>query len=250
MYKKNCDKVPARKLARCVAGTMATACTVFATCTAFTSCSSSNKTSTDSNLKYIKEEEKNRSDVLIAKELTTQYQNKATRALESVRTQIGEEAYLSTIATVGSSEQCKSQGEYISSLLENVIQVHGEDTATTVMRACGYQCISTTIIETAKKLYDESANLEEFIQKLNAKEIGGGKLTLKHNTITAVYDQCYCDIDNLKRDKTKCYCQCSCGWFEKLFFTVLEQTISVNLEESIKNGGQNCTFAITIEEQK
>ena len=116
------------------------------------------------------------------------------------------------------------------------------------MRACGYKCIDSSIIETAKNIYEESKDLQAFVEKLNAEKIGGGQLTLEGNKIKAIYDQCYCDVQGIKKDRTRCYCQCSCGWFEKLFATVLEQPVSVNLTESIKNSGQKCTFDIILDD--
>lgn len=241
-------ELPRKKVSRCIAGGMAFASAVLATCGTLSGCNSTNTTTKEIKTTVTKKTNVPDSSLLMAQELTEQYYSKSIRALESVRTQLGEDAYLSEIAHLGSAESAKSQGEYVTGLLEDIKANHGEDTATAVMRACGYKCIDNFIIETAKNIYKNSKNMQEFIDQLNTKKIGGGHLVLNGNTITAVYDQCYCDIDGINRDKTKCYCQCSCGWFEKLFATTLEQPVAVELIDSIKNDGPNCTFEITFED--
>ncbi len=181
---------------------------------------------------------------LMAEEMSQYYHNNAIRALESVKTQLGEDAYLSEIASLGSAENADTQGEYVANIICDVKDNHGDDAATKVMRACGYQCINESILTNAKKIYSESDSMEEFLQKLSVS-LGGANLTLEGNKIVAVYDQCFCEIDDSKKKLNKCYCQCSCGWYEKLFSTVLDTSVNVDLLQSIKGNDDHCKFEIT-----
>ncbi len=182
--------------------------------------------------------------ILIAEELPDIHYNKAKRAVESVKTQLGEEAYQNIIDNLGTTENVRNQGEYIANVIEEVKNCDGDEAATKVMRSCGYQCIDKHILTNAKKLYSESADMEEFLQKLSIS-LGGSNLTFKDNKIIAIYDQCFCDINDSEKKLNRCYCQCSCGWYEKLFSTVLDAPVNVELIQSIKGDADHCQFEIT-----
>lgn len=41
-----------------------------------------------------------------------------------------------------------------------------------------------------------------------------------------------------------CYCECSAGWFEKLFSRVLGKEVCVNLKHTILDGRDECMFEV------
>ena len=43
----------------------------------------------------------------------------------------------------------------------------------------------------------------------------------------------------------KNYCECSAGWYKKLFSEVFEKDVSVKILNTIINGANECTFEIT-----
>ena len=43
----------------------------------------------------------------------------------------------------------------------------------------------------------------------------------------------------------KTYCECSAGWYQKLFSEVFEREVSVKIVDTIVNGAAECTFEIT-----
>lgn len=192
--------------------------------------------------------ENNEDSILLAKELDSIYSNKAVRVLESTRIQLGEEKYNGTIAQLGSAEKCKDKGDYVDKLLSSVGNSDGEEAVTKVMRACGYQCLDPSLIDVEKQYLEQEKNVDSWIEHMNKNEIGGGHLIREGNKINATYDYCYCDIDH-KEKLPGCYCQCSCGWFEKFFSSILEQPVEVTLTNSIMNGANQCDFVITLSEE-
>lgn len=43
----------------------------------------------------------------------------------------------------------------------------------------------------------------------------------------------------------KNYCECSAGWYMKLFSEVFEKNVSVKIIDTIVNGADECTFEIS-----
>lgn len=251
MKKKTTQKSSKDNSPNKVAGSMAAAYAILSLGTFLSGCKTNieNIAETGNNTidNAIETENNNISEeqLMVAKELNQAYSNKALRALESVHTQLGEEAYFEEISKLGSAEATSNQGEYIAELITDVTQKAGEEKAVEVMRACGYQCISPSIITTAKKAYEDSADLPQFIEELRKYGIGEN-MTIEGNTIHASYEHCYCDIPDSGKRLNKCYCQCSCGWYEKLFTEVVQHSVEVELVQSIKGGAESCEFIITI----
>jgi predicted hydrocarbon binding protein len=173
--------------------------------------------------------------------------NKVERVLESVNDKLCNEIYNDLISKIGTIEDKPTpvkQGRYMKSLLDELSLNHGIEITKKVMRPCGYQCISNKVINNAKLLFKESNNVEEFLKLLNENHIGGGNLHTKDNKIIAIYDRCYCGIPKSAKDLSPIYCECSAGWFEKLFSSVFEKEINVKRIDTILNGADRCTFEI------
>ena len=194
-------------------------------------------------------EEVNR--LMIAEEISTPFKSHADRIVDSAQVQLSEADFKQTIASVGTYDKttgASDQAEYINELLNHTTMQYGEQMTTKVMRACGYSCLDDSSIATTKRYYEEAKDMDEFLDKLNKNGIGGGKLHFEGKHIIATYDQCYCALASQKDKLPGCYCQCSCGWFEKLFVEVIKKPVKVNIKESIISGEQHCTFDILIED--
>ena len=177
--------------------------------------------------------------------------NKAQRILESVKINAGTEIYDNIINTYGILEEKASpnkQAKYIQDLLSDLENSCGSETVLKVMKPCGHQCISNTAIMKAKELYSKVESLEDLLKLLNENHIGGGKLHIKDRSIIGVYDSCYCGIAKQAKGLSACYCNCSAGWFEKLFSSVLEKDIEVKKLQTILGGSDQCIFEIVVGE--
>lgn len=174
--------------------------------------------------------------------------NKVERVLESINDKLGNDIYndlVSKVGQIGDKPTPAKQGKYIKLLLDELNSNYGLEATKKVMRPCGYQCISNTVINTAKLLLKRSDNVEEFLKLLNENHIGGGYLHIKDNKIIAIYDKCYCGIPKAAKEISPMYCECSAGWFERLFSSVFEKEVDVKRVKTILNGADNCTFEIT-----
>jgi len=105
--------------------------------------------------------------------------------------------------------------------------------------------LSANSIKKAKKIFSKSNNIEEFLTLLNEADIGGQNLYLSGNKIIAIYKKCYCNIPKKIKDMNKNYCECSAGWYMKLFSEVFEKNVSVKIIDTIVNGADECTFEIS-----
>ena len=88
--------------------------------------------------------------------------------------------------------------------------------------------------------------MSEFLRLLNDQYIGGGQLRIDENgKIIGTYLKCYCGIAKVIKVMPSCYCECSAGWFEKLFSEVFERRVEVKLIHTILDGYSECVFEIS-----
>jgi len=173
--------------------------------------------------------------------------NKAIRALESLKFNFGEDKYSEIVNEIGSIDEgatADEQTQYMKAFINAVTSEYGRKCAAQTMRCCGHQCISKNIIETAKDQHENASSREEFLEKLNQIGIGGGHLHIENGNIIGVYDQCYCDIAKNAKNLPISYCECSAGWFEKLFSSVFNKKMNVTILHTILDGSNTCTFEI------
>ena len=168
--------------------------------------------------------------------------NKAKRLIENMDTE-SVSAICSEIGTIDENATPLKQARYINDIL-NTADKKGI-CMTDTMRKCGGCCISANALKIAKKLYAKSNSIAEILDLLNEADIGGRNLHISDNKIIAVYTKCYCNIPKKITGMNKNYCECSAGWYKKLFSEVFEKTVSVKILNTILNGAEECTFEIT-----
>lgn len=133
------------------------------------------------------------------------------------------------------------QAKYIDCILCEL----DEKDARAVMKKCGAEGVSESIIRKAKKIYNASeGNIEDFLEGLNMNGIGGGKLRIHNGVIHAAYSTCCSCIPKALPDINKCYCEGSVGWFERIFFECFGKPVEVKLISTILEGAKDCRFEI------
>lgn len=173
-------------------------------------------------------------------------ENKAENLSKSVQYTCLESDYekvkgiFSDVNIASISQQAKMIKECLYVLVENNVDVK------MIMRKCN--CLSVTTIQEAQECFQKAnGDIILFLQLLNEREIGGGQLhTDKEGNIIGIYSKCYCDIPMVVNGIQQSYCECSAGWFEKLFSSVLNKPVKVSIINTILNGNDNCIFEITI----
>lgn len=145
---------------------------------------------------------------------------------------------------------CKSphrKADAINTMVNDLITETNKQITSKIMVDCGTQCIGTSTIAKARVLFKKSKDIKEFLQKLNEKSIGGGRLKLSEGIVTGGYDRCYCGSVSKSRIVIPLeYCSCSAGWYKKLFEETLSKEVEVEIKNSIINGSISCDFKIYI----
>ena len=136
---------------------------------------------------------------------------------------------------------------WIGSLMVDLDQQLGPELANAVMEDCGQLCIGQSVLQKARQLQQQAADLDDLLARLNQAHIGGGQMRREGNKIHAAYPRCYCgSVSKTRQPISTTYCQCSCGWFKRLFETLLEKPVQVTLVDSIIHGADACRFIISI----
>jgi hypothetical protein len=139
------------------------------------------------------------------------------------------------------------KARWIGNLMDDLSVEIGVENAKTVMEACGQRCIGNNVLEKARLIQKESQDIDVMLDKLNHAHIGGGRLRREGEVIYASYERCYCgSVSKTRIPISTIYCQCSCGWYKKLYETILDKPVKVELVDSIIHGADSCQFIIHI----
>ncbi len=176
--------------------------------------------------------------------------NRAQRVFAQAQQRLDTDSCSALISAIGLPEDKASpakQASYVRLLLLNLQETRGKDVCATVMRPCGHICISNHTIKQAQALYIScGGDMNLLLDKLNERNIGGGHLYLDDHRIMASYDRCYCGIARAAQDMPVVYCECSAGWYERLFSSVFEREVRVNILQTILAGQDKCAFEILL----
>lgn len=141
------------------------------------------------------------------------------------------------------------KAKLVKSLIDQLDKTVSKKYTFLTMETCGRMCIGQTTIKSAKKLREQSKDLDHFLVLLNKAGIGGGHLTRKRRQIHGTYDRCYCGwVSKTKEPISLTYCHCSAGWYKELFEKTLEMPVSVAVVQSIISGAKSCRFIIELPE--
>lgn len=168
--------------------------------------------------------------------------NKAKRIIDNMNRE-NAAAISSVIGTIDENATPLKQARYINDILNTAENMN--ICMTNTMRKCGGCCLSANAVRIAKKLYAKSDNITEFLNLLNEADIGGKNLHISDGKIIAVYKKCYCNIPKKVDNLNKNYCECSAGWYMRLFSEVFEKKVNVEIVDTIVNGASECTFEIS-----
>jgi len=96
-----------------------------------------------------------------------------------------------------------------------------------------------------KKTYQTSTNLEEFVLNFN-KQNQGITIENSNNALYLIYPQCYCScVNQIDKSISKTWCFCTLGYTKKMFEYILDRNVDVSLIESVKTGSSICKIKVT-----
>jgi len=146
---------------------------------------------------------------------------------------------------------------WVKGAMERLDALVDEETRVKIMENCGYACanVNKRVIEGAKVRRRKFKSVDEFLEAEQRKPMRGTKLIREGNVLYQFYTpatfakslRCYCGLlRGLPVDEqvSKTYCNCSKGFVKKLWESVLEKPVKVDLIQSAVSGAKECKFAI------
>lgn len=135
--------------------------------------------------------------------------------------------------------------KWITCLVAGLNEYVDEKTRAVILEQCGRQCQSQSFIKKARGIYQESSDVDEFLDKLGRVY---KHLHREGNKTHIVYPKCYCSqVNKIPKGKLSgTYCNCSRGWAKALFEGAVGRPVEVIMEKSIINGDDQCKFRIVL----
>jgi len=136
--------------------------------------------------------------------------------------------------------------EWIKNVVTNLDGEASGELCARVLQSCGRRCAPEKLIAQAKKIFDDSEDIGEFLARFS--EIFDA-LHIEDNAVTVVYPQCYCpNIQSLDKEEIPdIYCECSVGWIREVFEQAIGRPVTVERLETVVAGDAGCRFKITLE---
>ena len=118
-----------------------------------------------------------------------------------------------------------------------------------LLHVCGGECAKTSILlKGAVKIRNESGkndDLDKIFEAFKLQYYNTSRLMKEGNKIILVFQDCTCPL--VKAGVRHSYlCNCTLGYTRKIFETLFDRTIKVDLEQSILKGDKICKQVITI----
>ena len=139
----------------------------------------------------------------------------------------------------------KRTERWIACLMNGLEEYVDEEIIAKILERCGRQCQSESFVKKARKIYQKSEGVDDFLDKL---ERAYSHLHREGDNVYITYPKCYCSQVNKMPAGvlSGVYCNCSRGWIKELFEGALGRPIEVIREESIINGDTQCKFRIIL----
>ncbi len=140
--------------------------------------------------------------------------------------------------------------QWINNILHEVSKLD-DNKGIELLHVCGGECLKTSrFLEGVVKIRNEYIKDENFDNLFNAFKIqyyNTSKLMKEGNTIILIFEECTCPM--VKEGVSNSYlCNCTIGYTKKVFETLFNRTIEVDLEQSILKGNKICKQLISIGE--
>jgi predicted hydrocarbon binding protein len=122
-----------------------------------------------------------------------------------------------------------------------------EETRARVLKHCGRGCaLYHGSLEQAKAIQQTTQDIDGLLDALNQQEgLWCGRWIRDDDIITSICEACGCPLVRAGLVKpSPTFCNCSRGWVEAVFETVLGRPVTVELEQAIGRGDPVCEFTV------
>lgn len=137
---------------------------------------------------------------------------------------------------------------WMNTLINGISEKDNKNDNESIIEKCGKACFQgCNITEAIIECKRNTNNIDDLLSELNKTGIGGGNLKIEDNTITGVYEKCYCTYRNALGDGISPeFCNCTKGWAKSFFEIVLDRPVEVELIQAIGRGDKVCKFAVKL----
>ncbi len=144
---------------------------------------------------------------------------------------------------------------WVKGAMDRLDALVDERTRVQIMENCGYKCAETNsgAIDEAMARRRKYRTVDEFLDAEQRKPTKGTRLVREGNILYLVYRpqdlgvRCYCSLVRglpAEEKMSLTYCHCSKGFVKKLWESVLERPVEVELVQSVVSGAHECKFVI------
>jgi Family of unknown function (DUF6144) len=154
----------------------------------------------------------------------------------------------------------KKMAKWVKGAMERFdSQIDDEKIRTRIMENCGHECakVNGRVIERAKVRRRKFKSDDAFLEAEQQKPMTGTRLVREGNVLNQYYTpktftrpmRCYCSLLRGLPEEEKVsitYCNCSKGFVETLWESVLGRPVKVELVQSVISGADECEFKIHI----
>ncbi len=139
--------------------------------------------------------------------------------------------------------QKKFTERWVTNLMQSIDAHLDEETKINLMESCGRACARESAIGAAEKCEGDLTKLLSTLEKW----IGKGNVQRDGDVVRVIYPRCLCHLVAKGPPRLPdTYCYCSRGWLKEMFETVHGEPVEVELLESIKRGGEQCSFTVRL----
>lgn len=117
-----------------------------------------------------------------------------------------------------------------------------------LLHTCGRACAQSYTVPIFREAWQNSANLEQFLQRLSQGGLKARYERLDANALKAIYFSCGCDLVRLGLVKSPALCECSAANLSENLGQALGVPVSVVIEDSILRGGSACVLIATLKD--
>ena len=146
----------------------------------------------------------------------------------------------------------KQSSNILNALLDGLSLID-QETREEILRMCGEACAREEFwgpaTDIAERIAEEEDDINRILSRANDEILWCGKWVLHGDRIESTCSECGCSLVKYGVVKnTEVFCNCSKGWVQTIFETLLKTPVKVELEKAIGFGDNECRYIVHMEE--
>lgn len=145
------------------------------------------------------------------------------------------------------TELLQRAGRTIDAIVKGLEDIDAE-ARKKIMERSGEACALYGSLPIAKRIAEETTDLDEILTRANDEIPWCGKWEREGDSISATCHDCGCPlVQSEVVNLTGTFCYCSVGWVRTIFKTLLRRPVEVELEKAIGLGDDMCKYNVDFE---